>query len=110
MRRLIKTDGTERDFEGPQDIARILQFIGAETSDVVRMPMLGDPLHVMVVDDNGYETRAVDRGNNVTELVPVRALRPVNAHATRLYWRQYPGAVGHEIVGDVFICPDDDFA
>lgn len=68
-------------------------LIGADTIDVVSLRHMGEPRHVMLVDDGGHESR-----------------RPVNHEATRLYWANCRPGTTHQIVGDVVIAPDSDFA
>jgi hypothetical protein len=110
MRKLIRTDGTEEELHGPVSMADVEQMIGAATVDCVSLRHLGKPLHVMIVDDHGYETEHVDHGNGHSELRPVRALKPFNDKATELYWANCRPGTQHRIVGDVVIVPDDDFA
>jgi hypothetical protein len=110
MRKLIRTDGTEEELHGPVSMADIEQMIGAAGIDTVNLRHMGHPLHVMVVDDNGYETVHVDHGDGHHELKPVRARKPVNEKATNLYWANCKPGTTHQIVGDVVIVPDDDFA
>jgi hypothetical protein len=107
MRKIIRTDGTEIDVPVPQTMAQIRAAIGADGLDTVALHHLGHPLHVMLVDDNGYETRAVETGDTIT-LVPIRARRPLNQKATQLYLANCRPDTEHQIVGDVFICPDRD--
>jgi hypothetical protein len=109
IRRLIRTDGAVQDFERPVALAEICRLIGASVTDHVGLRHLGWPLHVMIVDDLGYETQAIQDGNS-TLLVPVKAKKPINAEATRLYHANCPPGTTHQIVGDVFLCPDEDFA
>lgn len=108
MRKLIRTDGTTLDLPDPVSIDQIHDLIGAATLDTVNLHHLGKPLHVMAVDDNGYETKTVVVGNHTT-LVPIRALKPINVEATRLYHLNCEPGTTHQIVGDVVICPDEDF-
>jgi hypothetical protein len=89
--------------------AEIERLIGAECLDTVALHHMGHPLHVMLVDDAGWETMTVETEHGIT-LVPVRARKPVNHHATRLYRLNRAGPSDHLIVGDVVICPDEDFA
>lgn len=113
MRRLIRTDGTVQDFDQPVSMQEIHRLIGAATADTVMLRHMGSPLHVMIVDDNGYETRSEvyqEPGRFVEMLVPVRALKPINAEATRLYHANCAPGTTHQIVGDVFVVPDEDFA
>lgn len=93
MRRLIKVDGTTQDFDTPQTLEQIRNLIGADTLDTVTLRHMGPPLQIMAVDDGGHG-----------------AHRPVNPEATKLYHRNCVPGVTHQIVGDVFISPDDDFA
>lgn len=78
---------------------------------------------VMLVDDSGYETEEVKRpargdefggslkpGDEVIELRPIRARKPVNAEATKLYHAVCRPGTTHQVVGDVAIARDADFA
>jgi hypothetical protein len=89
IRKLIRASGEEVALPSPVSIADVKRLIGADTLDSV---MLRDRTHVMLVDDVGH----------------LKGL-PVNAAATRLYEERFPG-VEHDIVGDVVIVPDSDFA
>lgn len=109
MRKIIRTDGTTEDLPSPKPMKELCQAIGAQTIDTVRMRHMGYPVHVMLVDDNGYDTHAEIDGDTTT-LVPVRALKPVNVEATRLYHLNCVPGTTHQIVGDVVIVPDEDFA
>lgn len=103
---IIKTDGTEsvHDVNG---IRQIMELIGALALDSVN---LRDG-RVMFVDDNGYETVVRDNPHSpgFTELVPVKARKPVNAKATALYHAVCIPGTTHRIVGDVAIVLDADF-
>lgn len=109
MRRLIRCDGGTQDFDKPLTNAEIRALIGAHTLDTMVLRHMGHPLQVMLVNDNGYDTRVVESGNTTT-LVPVRARLPFNPEATRLYHRNCAPGTKHQIVGDVFVVPDEDFA
>lgn len=109
MRRLIKTDGTAIDMPQPLTIDQACKLIDADTLDSVVLKHLGEPLHVMLVDDVGYESRAITDGN-ATLLVPVKARKPANRAATALYHANCQPGTTHRIVGDVYVCPDADFA
>lgn len=92
-RRLIRADGTAKDLIGPLSMKEIGKLIGADTLDSVNLRHLGSPPRVMLVDDNGHA-----------------AGKPVNEEATRLYHANcYPGTT-HQIVGDVVVVLDEDFA
>jgi hypothetical protein len=108
VRMLIRTDGTTQVFDKPVPFDEIRRLIGADTMDTVALHHMGRPLHVMMVDDMGYETKAVVDGNT-THLVPVRALKPVNLKATELYHANCMPGTLHQIVGDVLVVPDEDF-
>lgn len=103
---LVKTDGTIEQRETTQAIALdvIKRAIGADTIDTVN---LRDG-RVMIVDDNGYETRAEHTERGVS-LVPVQPLKLFNPSATRLYWSVCKPGTHHRIVGDVAIANDVDF-
>ncbi len=109
MRRLLRANGTGLELEGPITMREVRELIGAQALDFVSLHHLGSPLHVMCVDDNGYQTEVVE-GENVIELKCVKALKPLNAEATRLYHANCRPGTTHQIVGDVVIVPDDDFA
>lgn len=116
-RRLIKATGEVIAYSDRLDLAKIEQAIGATTTDTVQLRHLGVPRMVMFVDDGGYETETIDHGmkdTNLgrahhTELRPTKALRPVNVIATAIYHANCVPGTTHQIVGDVFICPDEDF-
>lgn len=108
MRALLRADGTREDFAGPLGMDAISTLIGAETCDTVNLHHMGRPLHVMAVDDSGWATEQV-KSDGVLYLVPVRALRPINAQATELYLKNCQPGTTHQIAGDVFVCPDSDF-
>jgi hypothetical protein len=108
MRRLIKADGTEQDLPAPVSMREIAALIGADTMDTVVMRHMGMPLHVMVVDDAGWETAVVKVGE-FTRLEPIRPLKPINAKATELYLRNCRPGTTHQIAGDVVVVPDEDY-
>jgi hypothetical protein len=93
MRAILKADGTRQDLDSPQTMAAIKRLINASSLDTVSLRHMGQPLHVMVVDDHGHD----------------RAL-PVNAEATRLYHLNCRPGTTHTIRGDVVVVPDADFA
>jgi hypothetical protein len=109
-RRIIRVDGTEEFIDRPvSSFSELEKRIGATSSDTVTLKHLGRPPVVMVVDDKGYETDPIVRGNTM-ELRPTRALKPVNEKATALYHANCRPGTTHQIVGDVFIGPDSDWA
>jgi hypothetical protein len=93
IRKLIRVDGTEVELHGPHSIQDVQTMIGASTLDTVLLRSLGEPLHVMLVDDTGM----IDG-------------RPVNAKATDLYHAQCRPGNPYQIHGDVVIVPDGDYA
>lgn len=101
---IYRTDGRiERHYIPRRGMLRwCREQIGAEVCDTVSLP--GG--RVMLVDDHGYESREEVRGN-VTTLVPVRALKPVNANATALYHAVCKPGTTFEIVGDVAVIIDE---
>lgn len=108
QRRIIRADGKIEYIGSRLTNAEISRRIGATTTDTVNLHHMGQPLVVMIVDDHGYETKPVWKGNTL-HLDTVKPLKPLNAIATALYAGSVePGA--HWIVGDVFIVPDADFA
>jgi len=110
MRKIIYVDGTERELPAPVSMRELAQLIGAEALDTVNLRHLGEPRHVMVVDDQGYETEVIEHSPMHTELRPTRARKPLNVKATRLYHANCVPDTTHQIVGDVAIVPDDDYA
>ena len=110
MRKLIRTDGTSMDLPSRLSSAEIRTLIGVETLGTVNLRHMGAPLHVMLIDDEGYESQLVEKRPGHFELRPVRARKPVNVEATRLYHLNcIPAGMTHQIVGDVVVVPDDDF-
>ena len=113
MRALLKADGSAVHYTEPVSSREIDRLIGARITDVVRLRHLGPtPEHVMIVDDEGWDTEqriSSIGGGQLLELVPVKARKPVNELATRLYHAECVPGTEHQIVGDVFVCPDKDF-
>jgi hypothetical protein len=110
MRQLIRTDGTVEEIPAPLAMSEYRKLIGAETLDTVSLRHLGRPLHVMLVDDHGYDVREVEVAPNHFERQPARARKPINDKATALYWANCHPGTTHKIVGDVVVVPDEDFA
>lgn len=110
IRKLFRTDGTSMDLPAGMSVSELNALIGAETADTVCLRHLGEPLHVMVVDDAGYETETIEHSPGQFETRPIRALKPLNVVATALYHANCQPGVTHQIVGDVVVVPDGDFA
>jgi hypothetical protein len=107
FRYVLRVDGTREVIEGPHPIQWLLQKMGADTCDTVNLRnALGQ---VMLVDDNGWETELVQEGAFFT-LKPIRARKPINVEATKLYHSVCRPGTTHQIVGDVVVVPDSDFA
>ena len=103
---IIRTDGTEEVITGKARILVIEKQINATCLDTVLIDR--NEMIVMLVDDNGYETREETTGN-VTTIIPVKALKPVNEKATAFYHAICIPGTTHQIVGDVAIAYDSDF-
>lgn len=105
---IIRTSGAIEQHDIPRNLVwnRLEALLGATCFDAVTL----DVGRVMIVDDNGYETKTVDHGNGHIELVPISARKPVNQAATELYWLRCRPGTTHQIVGDVAIVNDEDFA
>ncbi len=110
LRLLIRTDGSTLALPRSLSWPELLALMGAETIDTVVLHHLGEPRHVMLVDDAGYEVEEIQHSPAHFERRPVRARKPVNAEATRLYWLNCRDGTTHQIVGDVIVVPDGDFA
>ena len=89
------------------------RMIGAELIDTVN---LRDG-RVMIVDDAGYDVQVTTRegeweGRPTTfeTHTPIRARKPLNTAATALYHGVCRPGATHQIVGDVAIVWDRDFA
>jgi len=112
---VIRTDGHEEvvPFPAKKGMTRLdamKQALGFDTFDFIALNRRGrGPVDlVMVVDDQGYETRTEDHGGDHFELVPVQARKPVNPRATELYHAVCLPGTTHQIVGDVAILHDAD--
>jgi len=92
MRKLIRTDGTEQELVGPVSMQDVEKMIGADGLDTVQLRHLGQPLHVMLVDDLALSAR-----------------KPVNLKATELYQANCLPGTTFQIQGDVVIVPDEDY-
>ncbi|KVO05599.1 hypothetical protein WJ69_23145 [Burkholderia ubonensis] len=90
IRKLIRTDGTEQNFDRPIPIREAARRIGADTLHTIT---LADRKHVMLIDDIGIEKDL-----------------PINPEATRLYHEVCVPGTTHQIRGDVVIVPDADHA
>jgi len=108
MRRLIRADGTEQ-IIGKVSTTEARRLIGADALCVVALRHLGDPLQVMLVGDDTYESELVVHRPGYFELRPLLALQPVNRQATALYRANCRPGTTHQITGDVVIVFDDDF-
>lgn len=105
---VLRVDGSEEvhDVARRHAVTEINRLISADTFDTVN---LRDG-RVMLVDDNGWDCDFLDHGDGRFELRPVQARKPVNAAATTLYLSVCQRGTTHQIVGDVAIVVDKDFA
>lgn len=106
---VVRTDGICVPLPGVPSIARLQELIGAEMLDVVFVGKFVPNDVMMYVDDNGWQVDEVVR-DGVTHLVPTKALKPINAEATRLYHAICRPGTTQEIAGDVVLVHDEDFA
>jgi len=108
---LLRTNGERVELDGPVSFKDIERMIDATALTFVT---LADRLHVMAMDDFGYETVPVESrlpdGTPFIEMKCIRPRKPVNAEATRLYHEVCIPGTTHQIVGDVVIVPDSDYA
>ena len=104
---IIRTDGRKETHEVGKHILLpwIKRMIGAEVTDHVNLK----DGRVMIGDDNGYETEIVEKSTGLFELRPIRARKPVNAEATKIYHGICKPGTTHRIVGDVAIAWNKDF-
>lgn len=105
---VIRTDGTQETHEiaRAQALQQIYRLIGADTIDTVN---LRDG-RVMLVDDNGWDCEFVEHGDGRFSFVPTAPRKPINPAATALYHGVCLPGTTHQIVGDVAIALDEDFA
>lgn len=110
LRRLvIRTDGSHEQLGEPVKLDAVARMIGARGFDTVGLHHLGRPLLVMLVDDQGYDAVFIEHNPTHYETRPVKATKPVNEEATRLYHANCWAGTTHQIVGDVVVLPDSDF-
>lgn len=104
---IIRTSGAQEqhNVRAAEVITEIEKLIGAGCLDTVN---LRDG-RVMFVDDNGYETETVTKAPGHFELRPVKARKPVNPEATKLYHSICRPGTTHQVVGDVALVRDADF-
>lgn len=94
QRRVIRADGSVIPLPKPLAIESIRQMIGADVLHVVSLRHLGEPLQVMLVDDNG-----IARG------------LPVNEQASAIYADSCrKTGVVPKIYGDACVTSDSDFS
>jgi hypothetical protein len=127
---VIRTDGTIEEHSASWE--QIDKLIGApngtDSVNIFKNPENGRKLRmskpVMIVDDHGYDTEAIEHpaGGVVTvngqphtvmahtELRPIKALKPENEIATAYYHSVCIPGTTHKIVGDVAIIDDEDLA
>lgn len=93
VRKLLRANGTSETFFAPIKIDKLREMVGCNAFHAVSLWHMGEPLHVMLVDDNGLAKRL-----------------PVNVEATELYRANCKLGARGVIVGDVVIVPDEDQA
>lgn len=104
---IIRCDGREEQHEFPEAgfFIEVDRLLGVTCTDSVN---LRDGRR-MIIDDNGYESKMIEHDDHHFELRPIKALKPVNAKATALYWSVCVPGTTHQIVGDVAIYVEKDF-
>jgi hypothetical protein len=109
---ILRTDGTTEQHELKHaDMTAIKRLIGCETIDTVMLSRDADGAReIMIVDDAGWEYEVVDHGNGRFEHKVTKARKPINVEATRRYHAICKPGTTHQIVGDVAIADDRDFA
>ncbi len=107
---LLRTDGRQELMPEKPSIPRFIVALGYTTFDTVLIGRTSGTDLVMFVDDLGWESEAIDFGDGRIELRPTKARHPVNPTATALYHAICKPGTTHEIVGNVAIAHDGDFA
>lgn len=94
IRKRINADGTEQELPVVLPMSAIAVELRATALDHVNLHHMGQPLHVLIVDDHGASKRL-----------------PINPGATALYRDNCrPEARTRAFIyGDAFLCPDSDF-
>jgi hypothetical protein len=110
MRKLIRTDGSSLQLPAGLPMKYLMALIGASTGSLVRLHHLGEPLHVMLVDDMGYHMTVRRLGKGRFEFDSHPEVKPVNPEATALYLANCRPGATHRVVGDVVVVPDSDLA
>jgi hypothetical protein len=110
---ILRCNGNHETFKLSRNWSdQIRKLINAKALDFVSIGRGSGSDLIMAVDDFGYETEAIDHGiidgTAVTELRPVKALKPINPEATKLYHQVCKPNTTHQIVGDVAILHDND--
>jgi hypothetical protein len=104
--KVIRADGAEEDHTLEQaSMSAVKKLMGVEITDTVNLRN-GT---VMLVDDDGWNTEEQIHESGVT-LKPTTPKKPINAKATILYRSVTRPGHDHQIVGDVAIVTDADFA
>ena len=110
---LIRTNGTSEQHEikahgASKRLEACHRIAGCKTFDTVNLK----DGRIMMVDDDGWETNTVDHGNGHIEIVPIAPKngKTINPEATKIYHSICRPGTTHQIVGDVVIALDEDFA
>lgn len=105
---VIRTDGTTERVDKVPTLDLVRSAIGADCIDIVAVGRANRTDLLMVVDDNGWDSVAVERPYGV-ELVCTEPRRPLNDNATALYRAICHPGTRHQIAGDVAIVHNADF-
>ena len=105
---IVRTDGSRQQREVPKTC--LMEWIrGQIKAWEIDIVPLGDG-RVMIVDDSGWDSHLFRRPDGTFELVPLTQRKPTNAAATEMYHGSCWPGVTHQIVGDVVVARDADFA
>jgi hypothetical protein len=107
---VIRVDGTEETIKQKPTLGSIGRALRFDTFDFVRIGKADGSDLIMAIDDNGYVTQTIERSPRSFEIIPVRPRKPPNPKATALYHSICKPGTDHQIVGDVAIMHDNEFA
>ena len=110
IRRLLRVDGPSLDLREPVAEAGLAALLRARL--INRIAIAGDPGepgHLLIVDDDGYQMAVAQQDGSERVLVPALTAKAPNHEATRLANAAGLPGVVYSVRGDALIAPAEDY-